>query len=86
MTMYFLGDIILSINGRSIAGLKHNDIVQLINSTSSLRLVVLFADCAHKVELCSRALKLKVRKKELQFVHSDQYKRKLLFAASEASG
>ncbi|OWF35855.1 General receptor for phosphoinositides 1-associated scaffold protein [Mizuhopecten yessoensis] len=54
------GDVILSVNGRSMEEATHADLVSAIKlSGDQLRLVVLFEDCVHKVELYDRIIRLK---------------------------
>ncbi|XP_060064283.1 cytohesin-interacting protein-like isoform X2 [Ylistrum balloti] len=54
------GDVILSVNGRSMEVATHAELVSAIKfSGDKLRLVVLFEDCVHKVELYDRIIRLK---------------------------
>ncbi|XP_048777536.2 cytohesin-interacting protein-like isoform X2 [Ostrea edulis] len=54
------GDIILSVNGRSVEFATHQELVSVIQSCGDqARLVVLFVDCCKKVELHDRLIKLK---------------------------
>ncbi len=52
---------ILSINGQSVRDEEHEEIVGYIAQCLSMRLVVLFEDCAQKIDLFARSIKLKVR-------------------------
>lgn len=54
------GDVILSVNGQSMEVATHSELVSAIKlSGDQLRLVVLFEDCVHKVELYDRIIRLK---------------------------
>lgn len=54
------GDIILSVNGKSVEFATHQELVSVIQSCKDeARMVVLFVDCCKKVELHDRLIKLK---------------------------
>lgn len=54
------GDIILSVNGKSVEFATHQELVSVIQSCKEeARMVVLFVDCCKKVELHDRLIKLK---------------------------
>ncbi|XP_061164236.1 uncharacterized protein LOC133173266 isoform X2 [Saccostrea echinata] len=54
------GDIILSVNGKSVEFATHQELVSVIQSSGNqARMVVLFVDCCKKVELHDRLIKLK---------------------------
>ncbi|XP_025103284.1 microtubule-associated serine/threonine-protein kinase 2-like isoform X4 [Pomacea canaliculata] len=84
------GDVLLSVNGGSVEGLKHQDLVAKIQeSTDNLRLVVLFEDCCRKVELYERFIKLKrilsQKRRELRRLEDEEiliYSRRQLSRAS----
>lgn len=66
----FVGDIILAINGRNVQNETHQQLVVYIGQCSSLRMVVLFENCVNRIELCARAIKLKVSRGVIVRVYS----------------
>lgn len=55
------GDVILSINGREVDKADHTTLVRLIKSRDkSIRMVVRFENCVHKVNVHTKYLKMKV--------------------------
>lgn len=55
------GDVILSINGRDVEKADHATLVHMINACDkTMRLVVLFEDCVHKIDLHIKFIRLQV--------------------------
>lgn len=53
------GDVIVAINGRNVQLFDHKTLVQYICDHDRLRMVVLYANCVNRIELCARGVKLK---------------------------
>ena len=51
---------ILSINGQSVRDEEHEAVVAYVANCLTMRIVVVFEDCAQKIDLFTKAIKLKV--------------------------
>ncbi|KAL1235151.1 General receptor for phosphoinositides 1-associated scaffold protein [Trichinella spiralis] len=52
------GDVILAVNGVDVRNFSHHELVAQINNSKSVRMAVLFGNHVHKIDLCSRSIKL----------------------------
>uniref|UniRef100_A0A914VS75 PDZ domain-containing protein n=1 Tax=Plectus sambesii TaxID=2011161 RepID=A0A914VS75_9BILA len=53
------GDVIVSINGRLVKEQTHEQLIAYIGTCREMRMVVLFENYVHRIDLCSRAIRLK---------------------------
>ena len=49
----------MSINGRAVKGQSHEELIDYVGMCRQMRMVVLFENYVHRIELCSRAIALK---------------------------
>ncbi|KRZ66629.1 General receptor for phosphoinositides 1-associated scaffold protein [Trichinella papuae] len=52
------GDVILAVNGVDVRNFSHHELVAQITNSKSVRMAVLFGNHVHKIDLCSRSIKL----------------------------